>query len=182
MDYNKFVDKDTAFKGFVEYRSRLMQANSKKKFDDIFVDLGTKALEGDVIAQDCVAYFYNKGMPGYLKVNYDLYMAWEVLACANGNCFAMEKMEFFLKYAQDIIFSDDELLKTAIYNGNINKDNALYVISNLICESMVDSLHLDPKNLISRFGTAMPFSAELNRKYVKAMEDSVPIVAQYLMS
>ena len=121
-------------------------------------------------------------MPGFLKVNHDLYMSWEVLACANGNCFAIEKLEFFLKYALDVIFSVDAVLRDALRKGNITKDNGIYVISNLLCESMVDILKINPKELILKDNTYLPFSTEVNRKYVDALETSMPIVVRYIIS
>ena len=182
MDYKKFIDKETAREKFIKYRKSILDASEKGKFDDVFSDICTKALEGDAVAQDCVAYFYNKGMPGFLKVNYDLYMSWEVLACANGNCFAIEKLEFFLKYALDVIFSVDAVLRDALRKGNITKDNGIYVISNLLCESIVDILKINPKELILKDNTYLPFSTEVNRKYVDALETSMPIVVRYIIS
>ena len=182
VDYKKFIDKDTAREKFIKFRKIIMDASEKGNFDETFSDICTKALEGDAVAQDCVAYFYNKGLLGNLKANYDLYMSWEILACANGNCFAIDKLEFFLKYALDVIFSVDRVLYDAIRKGNITKDNGLYVISNLLCESIVDILKIDPKELIQRDNTSQPFSNDVNRKYVDALETSMPIVVQYIIS
>lgn len=181
MDYKNFIDRDKAYQGFVKYRRQIMDASEKGKFDEVFTDIGTRALEGDAIAQDVMAYFYNKGLPKYLKPHYSLYLSWQILSSANGNCFAMEKTEYIIKYALDTIFDSDEVLKQAIINGNINKDNALYVITNLICESMVDMLGINAKKLIDIQG-AMKYSPEINRLFTLAMERSVPVVVKYLVS
>lgn len=182
VDYKKFIDKDIAREKFIKYRKSILDSAERENFDETFADIGTKALEGDAVAQDCIAYFYSKGLPGHLKANYDLYMSWEVLACANGNCFAIEKLEFFLKYALDIIFSVDKVLYDALRKGNITKENGLYVISNLLCESIVDILKINPKELISRDNTSQPFSNDVNRKFVDALEISMPIVVQYIIT
>lgn len=181
MDYKKFINKDKGYDGFIKYRRMVIDASERGKFDEVFTDIGTKALEGDAIAQDVMAYFYNKGLPGFLKPNYELYLSWQILSSANGNCFAMEKTEFIIKFALDSIFDSDAVLKQAILRGNINKDNAIYVITNLICESMVDILKINAKDLVLQQGE-MKFSQEVNRRFVLAMERSVPVVVNFLVS
>ena len=182
MEWNRFVDKDKAYNGFVKYRKKVIDASEIGKFDEAFIDLGTKALEGDAVAQDCLAYFYSKGLPGFLKQNYDLYMSWEILAGANGNCFALDKFEFFLKFGMDVIFEKELILKQALRRGNVTQKNALYMIANLFCESMADTLKLDAQNLIKAKNEEVKFSQEVNRKYVIAMESSIPDVAEFLVS
>lgn len=181
MDYKKFINKDKGYDGFIKYRRMVIDASEKGKFDEVFTDIGTKALEGDAIAQDVMAYFYNKGLPNFLKPNFELYLSWQILSSANGNCFAMEKTEFIIKFALDSIFDSDAVLKQAILRGNIDKDNALYVVTNLICESMVDILKINAKDLVLQQGE-MKFSQEVNRRFVLAMERSVPVVVNFLVS
>lgn len=181
MDYKKFINKDKGYDGFIKYRRMVIDASERGKFDEVFTDIGTKALEGDAIAQDVMAYFYNKGLPNFLKPNYELYLSWQILSSANGNCFAMEKTEFIIKFALDSIFDSDAVLKQAILRGNIDKDNALYVVTNLICESMVDILKINAKGLVLQQGE-MKFSQEVNRRFVLAMERSVPVVVNFLVS
>lgn len=181
MDYKKFIEKDKAYDGFVKYRNKIISASERGNFEDAFTDIGTKALEGNAIAQDVMAYFYNKGLPGFLKPNYELYLSWQILASANGNCFAIEKTEFLIKFALDTIFDSDAVLKKAILRENIDKHNALYVISNLICESMVDTLKIDAKDLINVQGE-MKYSTAVNRRFTIAMEIAVPVVVKYLIS
>lgn len=181
MDYKKFINKDKGYDGFIKYRRMVIDASERGKFDEVFTDIGTKALEGDAIAQDVMAYFYNKGLPNFLKPNYQLYLSWQILSSANGNCFAMEKTEFIIKFALDSIFDSDAVLKQAILRGNIDKDNALYVVTNLICESIVDILKINAKDLVLQQGE-MKFSQEVNRRFVLAMERSVPVVVNFLVS
>lgn len=182
MDYNDFIPRDRAFKGFVDYRKTLLEAGDKGKFVEAFIDVCTKALSSDAIAQDCVAYFFNKGFPDYLKPNYQYYLSWQILAGANGNEFALEKLEFFLKPALDYILNDDDLLRTAMFNNNINKDNAIAVISNLICEGIVDEMEINPKNLIDIKKNASFYSPEKVRPFSKAMEKALPKVIEFLES
>lgn len=182
MDYKDFTPRQKAFDGFVKYRREVYDSIDNGDFYDVFTELCTKALSGDSIAQDCVAYFFKKGVPDFLMPNYDYYMAWQVLAGANGNEFALEKMEFFLQVAINTIIYDDNILQTALRRKNVTKDNALMVISNLICEGIADELNLDPKNFIKISAKPVQYSNEINRKYVLAMEKSISNVINFLIS
>lgn len=182
MDANLFTDRDVAFQKFVEERKKILESAEKGEFVDAFTELCTKALSGDCVAQDCVAYFFNKGLPNELSPNFDFYMSWEILAGANGNEFALEKMEFFLNPVLEEITDDVDLLKEAMLRKNITKDNALMVISNLICEGIADELELDPKNLINIENKASYYTPEKNRVYLDAMQKSLPNVVGFLLS
>lgn len=182
MDYADFTSRQDAFNGFVKYRREVLDSEEKGGFVDAFTELCTKALAGDCVAQDCVAYFFNHGVPNYLDPNYDYYMSWQILAGANGNEFALEKLEFFLNPALNAIVDDDELLATALKHGNITRTNALMVISNLLCEGIVDELKLSPKNLINIKSGAKTFSPQLNRVYVNALNNCLNDVVAYLKS
>jgi len=182
MDYREFTPRKEAFDGFVKYRRDVLDSGDRGNFSDAFVELCTKAMSGDAIAQDCVAYFFNKGFPDALKPNYEYYMSWQILAGANGNEFALEKLEFFLKPAMDAIFAEDDILKAAMKAGNINKDNAISVIANLICEGIVDELKIKPRELIDIKKDALPYSPERNRVFVNALENCLPNVVDYLVS
>ncbi len=182
MDYKDFIDKKTAFADFVKLRKEVLNSAEDGDFADAFIDLCTKAMSGDAVAQDVVAYFFNKGYPDVLAPNYEYYMSWQILAGANGNMFAIEKMKFFLDPALSAIVDDEQVLQAALYSRTITKENALDVISNLICEGIVDELKINPKKLIHVSNAKVPYSAELNRKFVSARDKCLQSVAQYLVS
>lgn len=182
MDYNDFTPRQEAYNGFVKMRKAVFDSIDQGKFEDVFADICANALAGDCVAQDCVAYFFNKGVDGYLAPNYDYYMSWQILAGANGNEFALEKLEFFLNPALEPIVDDEEILTTAMQNKTITKDNALMVISNLICEGIVDELHIEPKNLVKIQSKESLYTPQKNRTYLDAIERCIPNVVEYLMS
>lgn len=188
MDYKDFTKRDDAFKKFVSLRKKVLDAVDGDFFADAFADLCSDALAGDCVAQDVVAYFFNHGVQNpnssayLLPPNYDYYMSWSVLAGANGNEFALEKLEFFLNPALEAIVNDEEIITTALKRRNINKDNALMVIANLICESIVDQLNLQPKNLIDISSTPTLYSPQKNRVYAEAVGKSMQDVARFLIS
>lgn len=182
MDYNDFTDRNVAYNGFIKLRKEILDSVDSDKFNDLFTDLCARAMANDCIAQDVVAYFFNKGIPDKLLPNYENYMSWQILAGANGNEFSLEKIEFFLNSALDYIVYDTEIIAQALRRKNITKENALYVISNLICEGMADELKLDPKKLVNFQQVVSKYSPEKNRPFIEAMNKSVPKVIEFLLS
>ena len=182
MDYKDFTNRTRAYNGFVFYRKEVLDSVEIGDFNVIFTELCTRALSGDPIAQDVTAYFFNKGVPGFLKPNFDYYMRWQILAGANGNCFALEKLEFFLNSALNELVYNEEFLKQAMRKRNINADNALYVISNLLCEGIVDELKINPKDLIKINDQESLYSSAKNRVYLDALDKCVEKVAMFLLS
>ena len=182
MDYKDFTKRSVAFDGFVAYRKELLDAVQVGDFFDLFTELCSRALAGDCIAQDCAAYFFNKGVPNVLAVNYEYYMSWQILAGANGNEFALEKLEFFLNSALDEIIYSEDVLSTAMQKGNLTKQNALMVISNLLCEGIVDQLKLNPKNLITINKTPSLYSPQKVRVFSDALDKCLLDVAKFLVS
>ena len=100
----------------------------------------------------------------------------------SSNEFALEKMEFFLNPALDAIINDEEILAEAFRKKNIEKDSAMMVISNLLCEGIVDELQLDPKKLIQIEQKPKPYSPKLQRMFSDALNKSMYNVAEYLIS
>lgn len=182
MDYRDFTDRQTAFQTFVKMRREVLDSVDDGNFADVFTELCTKALAGDCVAQDCVAYFFNKGVADILVPNYEYYMSWQILAGANGNEFALEKMEFFLNAALEEIIDDEDVLTVAMRKGNINKNNAIMVISNLLCEGIVDELKLEPKNLITISRTPSKYTPEKNRVFTDALDKCIYAVINFLIS
>ena len=104
MEYNEFIRRKDAYNSFKELRKILNGSISnpkewKKSFKDMFAEVGALAMENNCIAQDVLSYYYKDGVEGVIEENYDQYMQWEILAGANGNEFAIEKLQFFLNYA-----------------------------------------------------------------------------------
>lgn len=182
MDYKDFTDRDTAYKEFIKLRKEVIESAGKGNFNETFTELCTRAMTNDCVAQDVVAYFFNKGLPDYLLPNYENYMAWQILAGANGNEFSLEKMEFFMNSALEEIVDDEEILTKAFLRKNIKKNNALKVIGNLICEGIVDELNLNPKNLIKFKQTLSTYAPEKTRVFLSAMEKCLPKVVEFLVS
>lgn len=182
MDARDFTSRDIAYKGFIAYRKAVLDHEEDGRFMDAFTELCATALTGDCVAQDCVAYFFNRGVPGLLNPNYNYYMSWLILAGANGNIFSMEKLEFFLKGVVEAIIDDEDILYLALKNRNITKDNAIYVISNLLCEGMADDLKLNPKELIEIKKEKIEYSPQKERVFTIALDNCIKRVIEFLVS
>lgn len=182
MEYKNFTSRNEAYNIFLKQRKQVLDSIETGDFFDAFTELCSSALEGDPVAQDVAAYFFNRGVPSFLQPNYQFYMSWEILSGANGNEFALEKLEFFLNNALDEIVYDEEILTTALKRRNITKDNALLVIANLICEGIVDELEINPKDLIQISNKPVHYSPQKARVFSDAMQKSLPKVVEFLMS
>lgn len=184
MEQQFFIKKNDAYGGFTQLRSVLNDCYNNpekysKTFMDMFVEVGTLAMEGNCIAQDLMAYYYKNGIQGQIPENYDLYMSWEILAGANGNEFAIEKLQFFLNYAFDII-SDDPRLPQILAQNDIDEDNYLFVLGNLLCEGIVDDMQITTKKLIDDQNKESKYTAEKMRVFNRALDRALPKVLDFL--
>ena len=58
MDYRDFTPKKVAYEGFLKYRKQIIDSADNGEFNDAFLDVAARAIDGDCIAQDCLAYFF----------------------------------------------------------------------------------------------------------------------------
>ena len=187
MEYKDFVYKEDAYAGFTQMRKLLndLIANPQdydKTFEDVFYEVGALALEGNPIAQDLMSYYYKTGVPGYLPENYDQYMKWSILAGANGNEFALEKLQFFFNYGLTELLSDESKLQQILTKNNIDQKNYLYILGNLLCEGLVDNMQITAKNLVDEKVKEVKYSPEKLRVYKREIDKVVPKVLEYLLA
>lgn len=180
MSKVKFIHRSIANKRFREWRTRLRAielGNSKENFAEVFAEIKEKAGEGDAVMQDVLAYYYKDGFPGWLYENYKNYMNWEILAGANGNKFAIEKLQFFMGYAYDVIVANEFFPQIKYYN-DIDEYNYIAIIGQRICEELVTKLNLDAQTLAAEKDTYLPYAPEYFRDYRRAVDEVVPIVIE----
>lgn len=185
MEYKDFVYKVDAYNGFVELRKVLNEllenSEDRSKFEDAWAEVGALAMSGNPIAQDIVAYYYKDGINGFLPENYDLYMKWSILAAANGNEFAIEKLQFFLNYAFQELITEENLQKILSRN-EIDENNYFYVIGNLLCEGLVDEMHINAKDLVEEKSGIVKYTPERLRVYKRELEKALPRILDYLLA
>ncbi len=186
MDQNNFIYKKDAYEGFVETRNLLNDViqnpnKYKKNFDEAFADVGSLAMAGNPIAQDILSYYYKIGVKNSIEENYDLFMQWSILAGANGNEFALEKLQFFLNYAfYEVISSED--LEKILQRNDITQQNYIYVLGNLICEGLVDEMQISAEKLVKTPNTTVNYSPQKLRSYKKKIDSALPKILEYLLS
>ena len=146
----------------------------------MFTEVGSLAMEGNCIAQDVMSYYYKNGVPGAVPENYDLYMQWAILAAANGNEFAIEKLQFFLNYAFDTI-ADNPNLPDILARNNIDEENYVFVLGNLLCEGLVDDLQITTKKLVDAQNKESKYAPDKLRDYRRALDRALPKVLNFLM-
>lgn len=185
MEYKDFVYKVDAYNGFVELRRTLNEllekSEDRSKFEDAWTEVGALAMSGNPIAQDIVAYYYKDGINGFLPENYDLFMKWSILAAANGNEFAIEKLQFFLNYAFQELITEENLQKILSRN-EIDENNYFYVIGNLLCEGLVDEMHINAKDLVEEKSGIVKYTPERLRVYKRELEKALPRILDYLLA
>ncbi len=177
MDYNDFIPRKEGYSKFLEERKKLNDAldRSRSEFLRLFDEVVKKASEGDPIMQDLAAYYYRSGAERALDEDYRKYMHYEILSAAQGNEFAIEKLQFFLGYAYDQFVDHAEFGKIKYYN-NIDEYNYIYIIGQAICEQLVEKLGLDAAAISKTRDVYDPFKPEYFRDLRRAVDQSVPIV------
>lgn len=144
----ELIKKNDAYKAFLSLRRALLKCTDDRYESENFYELLAKtkkdALAGDPIAQDFLSYLYKSGVDYFLHENYTKYIDWSFLAGANGNAFAIEKLQFLFSYAYDTIVEDKDfgLIK---YLNNIDEYNYIGIIGQVICDELVKELNLTPE-------------------------------------
>ena len=174
----KFMDMRKSFqKTFQKADFLAKQETFNSLYDNICID----AVEGDVIAQDFLAYLNKKGWGDFLPVNMDASMRWQILAAANGNGFAIEKLTIFLSFAIDKILAVEDIREIAERN-DIFQENYQYIIGRLICEGIVDELHINARDMIKEETKHQEASPKIMHVFDNAREESIPRVLKFLRS
>ncbi len=169
----KLLDRDEAFKSFLAARSKVNASldyiRGEKSFTVVFSQFKTQASKGDAIAQDIVAYYYKNGVKYFLDENFTKYLKWEILAGANGNSFAIEKLQFLFGYAYDTIVDHEDFPQIKYYN-DIDEYNYIYIIGQVICDKLVKFLELDEKSLALEKDEGDEYRPEVFRDFRKAID------------
>lgn len=180
MEYKDFYERSLAMQEFKVLRNKLNDAIDNPRgesFSSAFNKIKQEAREGDVVAQDVLAYFYRDGAGRALQEDYVKYMHWEILAGANGNMFAIDKLQFFMGYAYDTIVNHEDfgLMK---YKCKIDEYNYLFVIGQKICEELVEKLGITAQQLLEERDRYNPYRPEYFRDLRKAVDNALPQVIE----
>lgn len=180
MKLEDFYDRKRAFEEFKIMRNRLNEVLENPRgqsFITLFKNLKEQAKNGDVVAQDVVAYFYRDGVRRYLGEDYMKYMSWEIISAANGNKFAIDKLQFFLGYAYDEIVGHQDfgLIK---YKNGIDEYNYIYIIGQKLCEQLMEELGLNAQTLAESLDRVNPYRPEYFRDLRTTVDNAIPKVIE----
>ena len=108
-------------------------------------------------------------------------MAWRWFVPANGTGFAIEKLTIFLSFAIDKILAVEDIREIAERN-DIFQENYQYIIGRLICEGIVDELHINARDMIKEETKHQEASPKIMHVFDNAREESIPRVLKFLRS
>lgn len=187
VDYEKMTSDDFR-ESFTKLRSKVDRTVDKtdfvdreKAFFDLYTEIGVKAVEGDIVAQDYLGYLFKHGKEPYIHENIEIAMKWLILAGANGNKGTLKKLTLFLGYAYDEICFAEDFVYISERNG-IYQDNYEYILGKLICEAIVDELKIDAMELTREEIVKVPYNEKSLRIFDRAKHKAIPIVLNYLRS
>lgn len=179
-----YIDYDDALQGFTNGRKELNDCldESKYKFREKFREYKMKAKDEDPIAMDILAYFYKSGAGDVLPENYMRYISWEFVSAARGNMLAIEKLQFLIGYACELIVSCDDF-EVIKYKNDINEYNVLYVLGKAVCKIIVrDFLKAYPVDLVELEDDYSPYQLKDFVTLRRYIDESVQPTIAYLKS
>lgn len=146
--------------------------------DHEYENLCADAAGGDVVAQDFLSYWFKNGSE-VVPENIEMAMKWQILAGANGNKLSIEKMFVLFNGAYDLIvfLKDFDQISRKL---DITKQNYQYILGRLLCEAVVDEMHLNALELAETERTKLEFNEFSMRKFDKAIQRATDTVVQYL--
>ena len=142
----KVIEYQEAFDRFVAERKIVNKAIENGTIADVFSQLIEKSIHNDAVAMDVLAYYYKSGITNFLPENYKKYLHYELLACAKGNNFAIDKMQFLFTNTYDRILEDDDL-EVIAYLNDLTEENYTFVLGKEIAKTMVKKYQINAEDL-----------------------------------
>lgn len=178
------MPRQEAYDKFIDLRAKVhksLEGRGANSFARVFQGIKNDAKAGDAVAQDVLAYFYKDGIEYNLREDYRKYLFWEFLAGANGNEFAIEKLQFFFSYAYDTIV-DNEDFGYIKYLNDIDEFNYIGIIGQYICDELVSAFNIDEKSLADEEDNGSRFSPALFNEVRKKIDEITPKVIERMKS
>lgn len=111
--------------------------------------------------------------------NYKKYLYYELLACAKGNNFAIDKMQFLFTNTYDRILDDDDL-EVIAYLNDLTEENYAFVLGKEIAKFMVKKYQINAEDLAKEPNEAVPFKNEFLIEFRKDLDDSTEEIIEKL--
>lgn len=175
----KVIEYQEAFDRFVVERKKVNSAIEKGSVAEAFSELIDKSVHNDAVAMDVLAYYYKSGITNFLPENYKKYLYYELLACAKGNNFAIDKMQFLFTNTYDRILDDDDL-EVIAYLNDLTEENYAFVLGKEIAKFMVKKYQINAEDLAQEPNEAVPFKNEFLIEFRKDLDDSTEEIIEKL--
>ncbi len=174
-----YIEYQEAFNRFVEHRKEINKALEKGMIEQAFQELCDQAVKNDAVAMDVLAYYYKSGITNFLKEDYKKYLYWQLLACAKGNCFAIDKMQFLFNTSYDAIVEDERFDEIA-YKNDLTEENYLNVLGKAIAKVMVKKYQINAEDLVNSKNESRPFRNEYLAEFRKDLDASFEDIIEKL--
>lgn len=184
MARKAFIDYQDALEGFTNIRKEMngyIADGETDKVKQMFNALKYSAALEEPISMDVLAYYYKSGIEGVIPENYMNYVKWELIAAARGNELAIEKLQFLIGYACEIIMADEQF-DLISFKNDIDDDNVLYVLGKNLCKIIVRYLKAYPVDLVQEEDKAVPYTQEAFINLRKMIDDAIPKTIEFLKS
>lgn len=171
-----FMSLRTQFDALYEKRER--SDKDFDKYDDAIYNITVSAMD-NAGAQDFLSYCYKKGKYDFCLMNFEKFMKWSLLSAANGNAFALSKLQIFLTSAIDSLLSLD-IHSYLLSFLDLTVENYIIFLSKLICDEMVKILEITPVGLIKMPEAYVEQSEELQRVFDNTKMKATDNVIEFL--
>ena len=172
----KYINYQDALDSFTKIRKEMngyIESEDYEKASELFKLLKVYAANEETVAMDVLAYYYKTGIKNVVPENYTKYIQWEIVAAARGNEFAIEKIQFLIGYACDLIM-DNENYEVIEYKNDIDEYNALYVIGKNLAKVIARNMKLFPVDLTQEEDIKKPYTQEDFVNLRKIIDDAIP--------
>ena len=184
MDYEAMSSND--FKNEFARRRELIYSKvaklgslaAEKVLFEEYDKLCEDATMGDPVAQDVLAEWYRNGNQ-IVPENIEFSNKWLILAGSNGNKFSLDRLKLHFGYTFDRIINVADFGKISARN-HINEYNYQYVLGRLICQFVVEDMHIDPLELSKNKAVYLPFSTLIMRRFDRSIDSAVDKVLEEL--
>jgi len=186
MEEKQGIRSEKAKQSFLDLNNKmqkLIETTPRYKLDEVYGEAFGKifddAVQGDLVAQDYLGWIFKRGRKNLVPENLDLSMKWQILACANGNQYTLERMNLFLNSAYDQIMSLADFEQIS-YAFSLYQDNYQYVLGKLVCEAICDEMEINENNIITEIPTTLEYSPSIMYKFDQAKSKATDAVIDYL--
>lgn len=146
MDFDEQAKYYRAFKKQFETLNQYNTTTSNELFYQYLEETIMLACNGDVVAQDFLAYIYKKGREGIFEPSPLRAYKWGIIATANGSKISAQRLKFFFQPAFYII-AEHPKLDEIIENYNLTSDIIEFFFANALSDMIMSASDVNLKEM-----------------------------------